>query len=356
MSSETLESVIANILIGDSTPIRRLRTTIAKVARSGIAVLIQGPTGSGKELVARALHEASGRSGRFVAFNVCAVTETIFEDALFGHVRGAFTGAALTKRGYLCEAHGGTLFLDEVGGLMPGPQAKLLRALETKAYRPLGAEADRSSDFRMIAATNVNLSDLVVAGAFRADLRYRLGAFTLAVPALRERAEDISTLAHHFALQASDREKRVWSGFTDDAMRQLTRYDWPGNVRELRHAIESLVLLAAGRSISRQDVSNILGGEPNGGVKARHDEFIARRLVDVLEAHDWKVPAAARELGVDVTTVYRRLRRLGLRDLLPGLSARARDTGGAPSAVSLRGATPASSGATNCHTSQGLSD
>jgi DNA-binding NtrC family response regulator len=140
MTGGSMEGRDATALIGDSPPMRALRTTIARVARSRIAVLIQGPTGSGKELVARALHEASGRTGRFVAFNVCAVTETIFEDTLFGHVRGAYTGAAMNKKGYLCEANGGTLFLDEVSGLGLGPQAKLLRALETKEYRPLGAE------------------------------------------------------------------------------------------------------------------------------------------------------------------------------------------------------------------------
>ena len=343
-------------LIGNSAAMHRLRAMIAKVARSTIPVLIQGPTGSGKELVARAIHDISGRSGPFVAFNVCAEAETMFEDALFGHVRGAYTGAGFAKKGYLCEAHGGTLFLDEVSGLALGRQAKLLRALETKEYRPLGAEVDRRSDFRTVAATNVDLSDLVAAGAFRPDLRYRLGAFVLNVPALSERRQDVAALAHHFAVQASRRDGVIWSGFTEDAIHYLTMHEWSGNVRELKHTVESLVLLAAGRSISRHDLAAILMDGPVPEVRARHDEFMGRRLVEVLDSHNWNVPAAARELGVDKTTVYRRLRRLGLRDLPREFPARNGDRVTEVPPVAIRGATTAANGATNCHARQGDAD
>lgn len=354
MNTGVTEARGLNVLIGDSVPMHRLRATIAKVAPSSIAILIQGPTGSGKELVARAIHDLSGRRGRFVAFNVCALTDTMFEDSLFGHVRGAYTGAALTRKGYLCEADGGTLFLDEVGGLSLGPQAKLLRALETKEYRPLGAEGDRRSDFRLVSASNVELSRLVSSGAFRPDLQYRLGAFVLAVPALHERPEDIPALIRHFAIQTSERQRVGWPGLTDGAERYLMDYEWPGNVRQLQHVVESLVLLASGRRVSCHDLSIVLREVPTSVAKDGRNDFMARRLLRVLENHNWKVPAAARELGVDVTTVYRRLRRLGVRDL--GAIASAREGRDASSSVANNGTTALPDDAMNRHKAPGPRD
>lgn len=313
MSADTCHVDVADSLVGDSLPMRRLRAMIAKVAPSDIAVLIQGPTGSGKELVARAIHTLSGRQGRFVAFNVCAIAETVFEDALFGHVRGAYTGALSNKPGYLCEADRGTLFLDEVSGLPLAPQAKLLRALETREYRPVGATQDRRSDFRALAATNMDLDTLVTTGCFRPDLRYRLGAFVLSVPALRDRRDDIATLVARFGRESAPRGLGAHE-FTRDAVEELVEHDWPGNVRELRHVVDSLLIIASG-PVTGDDVATVLGRGRNAPASAARQDFLARRLLTVLEEVGWRVPAAALVLGVSVRTVYRWTSRFGLRDL-----------------------------------------
>jgi DNA-binding NtrC family response regulator len=298
------------ILIGDSIAMRRLRVTIAKVARSDISVLLEGPTGSGKELVAHAIHAQSGRTGHLVAFNVCAIADTVFEDALFGHVRGAYTGAVASRDGYLREADGGTLFLDEVSGLPLSSQAKLLRALETREYRPVGATQDRRSNFRTIAATNSALDELVTANAFRVDLRYRLGAFTIAVPSLAQRRDDIPVLVRHFADRAGCGAPAC--SFSADAIARLVAHEWRGNVRELRHVVESLMLVAEDSRVSSDDVVRLLGGA--SVPQLRRQDFLTRRLVAVLDEVEWKVPLAAVALGVNKATVYRWIQRLALRD------------------------------------------
>ena len=197
-----MSDCMSTLLIGDSLPMRQLRALIARVATSTLSVLIEGETGSGKELVARALHEMSGRSGALVALNVCAVPDSMFEATMFGHVKGAFTGALRDSAGYLTEAHRGTLFLDEVSGLSLTNQVKLLRAIETKEFRPVGARSDQRSDFRLIAASNEDMVHLVEGGQFRRDLAHRLGGIKLTVPPLRDRLEDVPILAAHFAAQA----------------------------------------------------------------------------------------------------------------------------------------------------------
>lgn len=297
-------------IVGESIPVRELRTLISRFATLDLAVLIQGPTGSGKELVARALHEASGRPGRFVAFNICAVAESMFEDALFGHVRGAFTGATTDAPGYLLEANNGTIFLDEIGGLAPAMQAKLLRAIESREFRPVGARADRRSDFRVVAATNEPLDNLLLRGMFRADLAHRLSAVVLDVPPLRERLEDIPALVRHFV--ASRRNGDAAVEFTPSALQVLQRHDWPGNVRELRNVVERGIALAQEKRVSRDDIraslgSGLLTSSPRDG-----RNFARKRLQEVLEDCDWNVGAAARRLGVHRATIYRRMRRLGI--------------------------------------------
>jgi DNA-binding NtrC family response regulator len=167
------------LLIGEAPAVRRLRRTVERIAPSRLPVLIEGPTGSGKELVAELLHQRSGRRGELVAFNVCAIGETMFEDALFGHVRGAYTGASGDAPGFLREAHGGTVFLDEIGGLPPLLQPKLLRALETGVFRPIGSARDSTSDFRLVSATNDGIESLVAAGRVRADIAHRLSGFVV---------------------------------------------------------------------------------------------------------------------------------------------------------------------------------
>jgi DNA-binding NtrC family response regulator len=295
-------------LIGDSLPMRQLRALIGRVATSTLPVLIEGETGSGKELVARALHEASGRTGPMVSLNVCALTDTIFESSIFGHVRGAFTGAIRDSAGYLTEAHRGTLFMDEVSGLSLANQVKLLRAVETKEFRPVGGRTDHRSDFRLIAASNEGVSALVASGRFRRDLAHRLNGLRLVVPPLRDRMEDVALLVAHFARLA------VGAGSTEvvvrePAMRVLTSYSWPGNVRERRHIVEAAITLSCG-SVEEDDVTALLTVEAEPDAKQGRRSYGDRELIAHLDHCAWDVNEAARALGVHRATIYRRLQRL----------------------------------------------
>src|SRR5689334_2690200 len=208
-ANDAIASLVDRLLIGASQPMQQLRALVIRASRSRLPVLIEGPTGAGKELVARALHMGSGRSGDLIAFNVCAIAESVFEDALFGHVKGAFTGAMRDVAGYLAEANGGSLFLDEINGLPLASQAKLLRASVTGLFRPVGAQRDRTSDFRLIAATNDDLASAVAAGSFRRDLLYRLSGLTISVPALSARLDDLPELVQHFLNMEPGRSMRL---------------------------------------------------------------------------------------------------------------------------------------------------
>ncbi len=299
-----------SLILGDSPPIRRLKALIARVAPSDQPVLIQGPTGAGKELVALALHRASGRSGRLVAFNVCAVPDTVLEDTLFGHVRGAFTGARDDAPGYLAQADRGTVFFDEIGGLPWTLQSKLLRAVETREFRPVGARSDRYSDFRVISATNEALDALVDVGRFRADLAFRLRGVVLTVPALRDRKEDIPVLVRRFVADAGKTgasEPRI----DDAALGLLMDYDWPGNVRELRNVVTSAVVLAEESKLSRSDLAAVLE-QRSDPLASEGRDFARRRLLGVLDQTAWDTSVAAHLLGVHRGTVYRRMQRLGI--------------------------------------------
>ena len=317
MSAPSVERAIAELIVGDSAVTCAMRARIALLAPLDLPVLIEGPTGSGKELVAQALHVASGRSGRFVAFNVCALSETMFEDALFGHARGAFTGALSDRDGYFAEADGGTLFLDEIGGLSLAAQAKLLRVLETHEFRPLGARRDRRSLCRVVAATNDDLAALVRAGRVRADLYHRLRGALVRVPALTDRRDDVVVLARHFAAM------RVAAGapqvqLSACALDVLARHDWSGNVRELRHVIEYGMALSADGTLCStvvRDVLRELGSEstiePVEGSPAIDEA--REELRALLERHEWDVEAAARVGGVSRASLYRRMERYGLQ-------------------------------------------
>jgi len=310
MTYHTTQDIIARTILGTSPEIARLRALIAKVAPTRLPVIIEGPTGAGKELVAQAMHQASGRGGALVAFNVCAIPESMFEDALFGHVRGAFTGATSDAAGYLTEAHGGTAFLDEIGGLPLALQAKLLRAVETQQFRPVGAKGDRRSDFRMVAATNEGLDALVAAGRFRDDLRHRLSAIVLRVPPLRERPDDVPLLAAHFAARLTKDLGRSVS-LSDCALRALQRHDWPGNVRELRRFIESAMVLADDERVTAMDVEAMI--RPARPADAFADEHGRRQeLLELLERFGGSTTRVANHLGIDRTTVYRRMQQLAI--------------------------------------------
>ena len=318
-------------LIGDSAPMRQLRALIARVAPSKVPVLIEGETGTGKELVAAALHRQSGRSGGFVAFNVCALGDSMFEDALFGHAKGAFTGAVGESLGFLREANGGTAFLDEISGLPLAQQAKLLRALETGVVRPIGSARDAMTDFRLIAATNERIDDLVDEGRFRPDLAHRLRGLVLTLPTLAERIDDVPVLVDHFVRRARpDRTIEV----TSDAMRLLQGHWWTGNVRQLKQAVEAALVFSDG-ALDAAAVGMVLGREGRAdGSKTRTSELAERdELVQLLSSVAWDTERAAAALRVHRATVYRRMRRLGI----PVPTVRASQPAGALTAVRAAG-------------------
>ncbi|MEO6879066.1 MAG: sigma 54-interacting transcriptional regulator [Gemmatimonadaceae bacterium] len=308
------------LLVGESASIRELRRLIRAVAPARIAVLIEGDTGTGKELVAAMLHRESGRDGAFVAFNVCAVGETMFEDALFGHVKGAYTGALGESLGFLREANGGSAFFDEIGGLGAPMQAKLLRALESGVFRPIGASRDARSDFRTIAATNEHVDDLVAVGRLRSDLAHRLSGIVLSVPALAERVEDISMLAEHFARSVP---------VTPGARRLLEDRTWSGNVRELKQVIDAALVfsrtvldadaistaLAHRSRRSRERVALAERSAPSSGFGESASDWLSverQRVTRLLDVADWNAERVAADLGVHRSTLYRRLKRLGI--------------------------------------------
>jgi serine/threonine-protein kinase PknK len=307
MTGSLSASAIERTIIGESVAVRRLRELIALAAPSRLPVLVQGPTGAGKELVAGALHAASGRPGPLVPFNVCAIGESVFEDALFGHVRGAYTGAVSDTPGLLREAHRGTVFLDEISGLQLSLQAKLLRAVETRAFRPVGATRDVQSDFRVVAATNDRLDLLVAERRFRVDLAHRLSAIVIHVPALVDRLEDVPLLVRHFL----DRAGFAHTTVTRDAITRLQAHDWPGNVRELEHTVEWAAVLCA-PVLGKEAVEAALGQRAIDAPAPVFPSVERRALEALLERHRWNTLTAARELGIHRATLYRRMKRLRL--------------------------------------------
>ena len=314
------------LLVGCSIAMVRIRAIVRQVATAKIPVLIVGPTGAGKELVARALHAVSRRSGELVALNVCAVAESMFEATLFGHVKGAFTGAVDSVNGYFAEANGGTLFLDEISGLPLASQVKLLRALETGTYRPVRGSCDRQSQFRLITATNEELPSRVAAGTFRGDLYYRLAGFLVRVPALAERREDIRLLVQHFLLLGGHARVQL----TSSATLVLEEHAWPGNIRELRHVVERLALLAGtAGTVTRELAEEALAVscEDTRTFPASRCGESRAILLDALARADWNIDVAGNLLGVDRATVYRRMKREGIR--VPDDKRRRRKLGGA---------------------------
>jgi len=319
-------------LLGDSPAMKGLRELIGAVAGSQVTVLITGESGVGKELVAHAVHQASGRSSeRFVAVDCCTLQETLFESELFGHERGAFTGADRRKPGLIEAAAGGTLFLDEIGDIGPALQAKLLRVIETGRFRRVGATADLRADVRILAATNRDLQRMVQQGQFRADLYYRLSAFVIEVPSLRQRREDIDLLVRHFAQRGAPRAGGS-AVFSEPALQQLRRYDWPGNVRELRNVVERAVLLAGPgtlvepRHLPALHIAGAAGGGPGvsaaGGTgevaallqgEPTLEEVERRYLALLLERYAGNRRRVAEALGVSERTAYRMLERLETR-------------------------------------------
>jgi DNA-binding NtrC family response regulator len=323
------EDAVETLILGASPVIRELRRVIKKIAPERTPVLIQGPTGSGKELVAQSIHSLSGREGSIVAFNVSAISEGMVEDTLFGHRKGAFSGAYLAHTGLVTEAHRGTLFLDEVGTLALALQVKLLRVLETGAFRPVGASSDARSDFRLVSATNESLDRLVQRGAFRADLLYRIRGFQIEVPSLKVRKEDIEILALHFCELLGSRRQHV-PKLLPRALDVLSEHDWPGNVRELRYAVEAAAILAPAGVIDLLEVERAIRMGQGGSrfVSSAPDHAGREKLLEVLERFDWDVSRAAGELGIHRVSAYRLIRRRGI--VLPGRASSRLSTNGSP--------------------------
>ncbi|MBA3502947.1 MAG: sigma 54-dependent Fis family transcriptional regulator [Deltaproteobacteria bacterium] len=308
-------------LIGGSAPMRHMFDMINRFAQSDATVLIQGETGAGKEGVADAIHQCSPRrEGPFVVLDCSAIPEQLFEDQIFGHEQGAFTGAGKATMGVFEAAHGGTLFLDEIGELPMDVQAKLLRAVETRKVRRLGSTKVVASDVRIIAATNRDLATEVNRGTFRSDLFYRLSVAKLSVPALRERREDIPMLVEHFLRQLTATIGNKDPRLPDDFVARAQRHAWPGNVRELRNAVERSCLLPNHPQLGFEAPPKKEGafGDVDIDVPFKVakqklvDEFDRRYLESLLEAHDNNISAAARAAGIERMSIYKMIRRLGL--------------------------------------------
>ncbi|MBX3130518.1 MAG: sigma-54-dependent Fis family transcriptional regulator [Polyangiaceae bacterium] len=309
-------------LVGDSAEMRQVSTLISAAAPADVTVLVLGESGTGKELVARAIHRQSRRSGHaFVDINCAALTESLLESELFGHVKGAFTGATSSRRGLFETASGGTLFLDEVGELAQTTQARLLRVLQEGAVRPVGASESKSVDVRIIAATNRDLSKEVEAGRFRQDLFYRLNVLTVEIPPLRERPEDIPGLVAHFVGKHAERLERPRPSVEPEVLELLSEHSWPGNVRELENVIErALVLCSTDRITTALLPKQLRQSGPRlstpGGDGAlvplndARDEFLRRYVARALSMASGNVAEAARLAGVDPSNFRRVIKRL----------------------------------------------
>jgi two-component system nitrogen regulation response regulator NtrX len=290
---------------------------IDRAAATRARVLIVGESGTGKEMVAAAIHRLSRVPGPLVAVNCAAIPETLIESELFGHVAGAFTGAVRAHRGSLEQAHQGTLFLDEVGDMTLMTQAKVLRALETRTFRAVGAEEVAKSDFRLVAATHRDLREEVEKGNFREDLYYRLGVVTIAVPPLRERREDIGELAGHFLAQQRERHGLAAAALTPAALAALAQYAWPGNIRQLANVIERLSVLSPGPQIDSRDVRAALSvdapaenPQPAETLRDARTQFERDFIATTLATHAWRIQETAEALGINRSHLWKKIRTL----------------------------------------------
>ncbi|HZR84041.1 MAG TPA: sigma-54 dependent transcriptional regulator [Candidatus Binatia bacterium] len=312
-------------VVGRTPAMVEIYKAVARVAPTSASVLILGETGTGKEVVARAIHRHSPRHNRrFLAVDCAALSETLLESELFGHVRGAFTGAVGDSPGLFAEADGGTIFLDEIGDVSPAMQARLLRVLQEREVRPVGGTRWRPVDVRVIAATHRDLAAAVAAGRFREDLYYRLQVVTIALPPLRERRDDIPLLVEHFVRRAAAETGRPVIGVSQGALAALAGHGWPGNVRELSHVVERAVVLARHEVLTTDDFAALVGDPPPDGPPgaAPGDAVLAgdrptlremtrRYVLAVLEENAGNVSRAATVLGIDRRSLHRMLKRYG---------------------------------------------
>jgi two-component system nitrogen regulation response regulator NtrX len=307
------------VMIGASVPMRALRQQIAYAAPTSGRVLIYGESGTGKELVARALHAHSLRSSRpFIEVNCAAIPEELIESELFGHIKGAFTGATQAKRGKFERADGATLFLDEIGDMSTKTQSKVLRALEEQRFEPVGSETYITVDARVIAATNKRLEAEIEHGGFRADLFYRLNVIPFEIPPLRERLEDVPLLVEHFNREFSMANRKPPKEFKPSAIERMRNYTWPGNVRELRNTVERVIIMHTRNEIIADDLPILSAESPPASSynfdsyreasEAYEREYILRKLAET----DGNISRTAELMGIDRSHLYRRMKALGI--------------------------------------------
>ncbi len=329
-------------LVGKSPAMVGIYRVVAKAALSGGSVLITGESGTGKELIARAIHDNGVRArGPFVPVNCCALTETLLDSELFGHVKGSFTGASTSKVGLFDVAHSGSLFLDEIGDLSPAMQVKLLRALQEGEIKPVGASLSHQVDVRIIAATHRNLKDLIHEGKFREDLYYRLKVFEVELPSLCSRRSDIPELARYFLARFGRKAGKEGLRLSDEAIALLTRYEWPGNVRELEHALERAMSMASASALYPEDFppeirfgrrpvavppAPLQAPPPAAEKILTLDEMEHLHILKALKATNYNRSRTADLLGIDRTTLYRKAARFEIdleRNHVPPAAAEA---------------------------------
>ena len=318
-------------IIGGSRKMRELYKVIEKVAPTDSTVLIHGESGTGKELVAKAIHANSLRSSaQFVSLDCTALTESLLESELFGHVKGSFTGAIVSKPGLFEIAAGGTFFLDEIGNVSLPTQSKLLRVLQEREFKPVGGNVTKKTDIRLITATNRNLEAMIAEGTFREELFYRLNVLPIFLPPLRKRKDDIPALVDHFLEKFSQRLNGRETAISPEAMNFLIKYDWPGNVRELENIIERLVVMADGSMIKPEHLPTAMQRKrlcgrvvvPRTNVELKEAKKRLRReavrelekafVADALQRNDWNVARAAREIGMQRSNLHALARKYGL--------------------------------------------
>lgn len=314
-------------IIGSSTPLRNVLARVEKIAIRDTSVLITGESGTGKELIAQAIHfNSPRREKRFMAINCGALPESLLESELFGYRKGAFTGAKENRQGLLDAADGGTLFLDEVGNLPQNVQKTLLRFLQEHEFIRVGDTTPTRVDVRIISATNADLRESVRSGAFREDLYYRLNVINIHLPPLRERTDDIPLLIAHFVAQQNRKFGTSCRGFTPEALDLAIRFDWPGNIRQLKNAVEACMAIETEEHVTADTFSQILGivypprpddGEQGGGGESEYSQALARFETDyirmLLARNRGNVEAAARDAGMNMATIYRKMKRYGIQ-------------------------------------------
>ena len=332
-------------IVGENPALIEIFKNIRKAAPTNSTILLEGESGTGKELFAKAVHAHSQRSGRqFVAVDCSTFSASLLESELFGHVKGAFTGAVKTKPGIFQIADGGTLFLDEIANLSPDVQGKILRVMESRQYKPVGGDVVRTTDMRIVAATNRNLRKMVDNNEFRNDLYYRLSVLPIHIPPLRERRDDIPKLAYHFLRIFCKKMGRRIQGFSDEALDALIHHDWPGNVRQLKNVVERLVIMCDDDVLGRRHLSGNLKDETNpdpptiprtlGELKAAKQDLLDRRylpmeksfLLQALEGNAWNITRAAGQVGMQRSNFSAAMKKHGLSSRVEGSDQRKKAT------------------------------